>query len=116
MNTADRYIDDVMRNVFATEEDRERLQADLRSHFAEAEAELFPAIEALEQAVGAGHSQTRQGLTQLERLYEQRAWERPRRSLQPSTPNVSSATRASGSASSPSSATQGCSCALSCRS
>jgi uncharacterized RDD family membrane protein YckC len=39
MNTADRYVDDVMRNVFAAAEDRDRLQADLRSHFAEAEAE-----------------------------------------------------------------------------
>jgi len=35
----DRYIDDVMRNVFATSEDRERLEADLRSHFAAGEAE-----------------------------------------------------------------------------
>ena len=33
MNPGDRYIDDVMRNVFATPEDRERLEADLRSHF-----------------------------------------------------------------------------------
>lgn len=39
MKPADRYIDDVMRNVFASAEDRERLEADLRSHFAEAEAE-----------------------------------------------------------------------------
>jgi len=39
MNTADRYVDDVMRNVFAVAEDRDRLQADLRSHFSEGEAE-----------------------------------------------------------------------------
>lgn len=39
MRPADRYIEEVMRNVFASPEDRERLEADLRSHFAEAEAE-----------------------------------------------------------------------------
>ena len=39
MKPADRYIDDVKRNVFATPEDRERLEADLRSHFAEGEAQ-----------------------------------------------------------------------------
>jgi len=39
MKPVDRYIDDVMHNVFAAAEDRERLEADLRSHFAEAEAE-----------------------------------------------------------------------------
>jgi len=39
MKPADRYIDDVMRNVFASVEDRERLEADLRSHFSDAEAE-----------------------------------------------------------------------------
>ena len=38
MKPAERYIDDVMRGVFAAAEDRERLEADLRSHFAEAEA------------------------------------------------------------------------------
>lgn len=38
MKLEDRYIDDVMRGVFAAAEDRERLEADLRSHFAEAEA------------------------------------------------------------------------------
>lgn len=38
MKLEDRYIDDVMRSVFAAAEDRERLEADLRSHFAEAEA------------------------------------------------------------------------------
>lgn len=38
-NPVDRYIDDVLRHVFATPEDRERLEADLRSHFAEAEAD-----------------------------------------------------------------------------
>ena len=37
MKLEDRYIDDVMRSVFAAAEDRERLEADLRSHFAEAE-------------------------------------------------------------------------------
>ena len=39
MNSVDRYIDDVLRHVFATPEDCERLETDLRSHFAEAEAE-----------------------------------------------------------------------------
>ena len=39
MKPEDRYIDDVMRHVFAAEEDRERLEADLHSHFSEAEAE-----------------------------------------------------------------------------
>lgn len=39
MNTEDRYVDEVMRNVFASAEDRERLEADLRSHFTEAETE-----------------------------------------------------------------------------
>jgi uncharacterized membrane protein len=39
MKLVDRYIDDVMHNVVAGPEDRERLEADLRSHFAEAEAE-----------------------------------------------------------------------------
>jgi len=36
---ADRYIEEVLRNVFATPEDRNRLETDLRSHFSEAEAE-----------------------------------------------------------------------------
>jgi len=39
MKPADRYIADVLHHVFAASEDRERLEADLRSHFAEAEAE-----------------------------------------------------------------------------
>jgi uncharacterized RDD family membrane protein YckC len=39
MKPAERYITDVLHHVFATSEDRERLEADLRSHFAEAEAE-----------------------------------------------------------------------------
>lgn len=38
MTPVDRYIDDVIRHVFATQEDRERLETDLRSHFAEGEA------------------------------------------------------------------------------
>ena len=38
MKPEDRYIDDVLRHVFATPEDRERLEADLRSHFVEGEA------------------------------------------------------------------------------
>lgn len=38
MKPEDRYIDDVLRHVFATPEDRERLKADLRSHFVEGEA------------------------------------------------------------------------------
>ena len=39
MKPADRYIDDVLSHVFATTEDRERLEADLRSHFTEGEGE-----------------------------------------------------------------------------
>ena len=39
MSPVDRYIEEVMRNVFATPEDRQRLETDLRSHFSEAEAE-----------------------------------------------------------------------------
>ena len=39
MTPADRYIEDVMRQVFASAEDRKRLEADLRSHFSEAEVE-----------------------------------------------------------------------------
>ncbi len=39
MKPVDRYIDDVLRHVFAIPEDRERLESDLRFHFAEAEAE-----------------------------------------------------------------------------
>ena len=39
MKPADRYIADVLHHVFAASEDKERLEADLRSHFAEAEAE-----------------------------------------------------------------------------
>jgi uncharacterized RDD family membrane protein YckC len=39
MKPADRYIADVLHHVFAASEDRERLEADLRSHFAEADAE-----------------------------------------------------------------------------
>ena len=38
MKPAERYIEDVMRHVFATQEDQERLKSDLRSHFAEGEA------------------------------------------------------------------------------
>lgn len=38
MKPADRYIDDVMRHVFATQQDLEKLKTDLRSHFAEGEA------------------------------------------------------------------------------
>jgi len=39
MKPADRYVEDVLSHVFAAAEDRARLEADLRSHFAEAEAE-----------------------------------------------------------------------------
>ncbi len=42
MKPVDRYINDVMRNVFAAPADRERLEADLRAHFAEAEAKGEP--------------------------------------------------------------------------
>ncbi len=38
MKPVDRYVQDVLDNVFATPEDAERLEADLRAHFAEAEA------------------------------------------------------------------------------
>lgn len=38
MRPVDRYLRDVLSNVFATPEDAERLEADLRAHFAEAEA------------------------------------------------------------------------------
>ncbi len=48
MKPLDRYIDEVMRNVFAAPEDRERLEADLRAHFAEAEAAGEPAGRILE--------------------------------------------------------------------
>ena len=39
MKPAERYIDDVLSHVFADPEDRQRLEADLRSHFSEGEAE-----------------------------------------------------------------------------
>lgn len=48
MKPLDRYIEEVMRNVFAAPEDRERLEADLRAHFAEAEAAGEPAGRILE--------------------------------------------------------------------
>ena len=38
MKPVDRYVEQVMRNVFAAPGERERLEADLRAHFAEAEA------------------------------------------------------------------------------
>ena len=38
MKPVDRYVHDVLANVFATPEDAARLEADLRAHFAEAEA------------------------------------------------------------------------------
>ncbi len=38
MRPVDRYIQDVMANVFATPEDRDRFENDLRAHFADAEA------------------------------------------------------------------------------
>lgn len=38
MKPEERYIDEVLRHVFATAEDRERLATDLRSHFVEGEA------------------------------------------------------------------------------
>lgn len=38
MNPAQRYIDNVLAHVYATDEDRERLAVDLRSHFAEGKA------------------------------------------------------------------------------
>ncbi len=38
MKPVDRYVQDVLNNVFATPEDADRLEADLRAHFIEAEA------------------------------------------------------------------------------
>ena len=38
MKPVDRYVQDVMRHVFAVQKDRDRLEADLRAHFSEAEA------------------------------------------------------------------------------
>ena len=38
MNDLDRYIDEVMKQLIATQEDKDRLAADLRAHYAEAEA------------------------------------------------------------------------------
>ena len=38
MKPVDRYLQDVLDNVFAAPEERERFEADLRAHFAEAEA------------------------------------------------------------------------------
>ncbi len=42
MKPVDRYVQDVLRAVFAAPADRERLEADLRAHFAEAEARGEP--------------------------------------------------------------------------
>ena len=38
MNDLDRYIDEVMKQLIATQEAKDRLAADLRAHYAEAEA------------------------------------------------------------------------------
>lgn len=48
MKPADRYIEEVLGNVFAATEDRARLEADLRSHFSEGEAEGRAARQVIE--------------------------------------------------------------------
>ncbi len=45
MKKFDRYLDEVMHNVFASPEDRGRLEADLRAHFAQAESQAESADE-----------------------------------------------------------------------
>ena len=45
MKNFDRYLDAVMHNVFASPEDRGRLEADLRAHFAQAESQAESADE-----------------------------------------------------------------------
>lgn len=48
MKPVDRYVDEVLQRVFARPEDRERLEADLRSHFAAGEAEGRPVREIID--------------------------------------------------------------------
>ena len=48
MRPAEHYIQDVLANVFAAPEERERFAADLRAHFAEAEAAGDPASRVIE--------------------------------------------------------------------
>lgn len=48
MKPVDRYIDEVMRHAFATRVDKERLEADLRAHFAEAEERGEPLRQTLD--------------------------------------------------------------------
>ncbi len=48
MKPVERYINEVLRNVFASPEDRQRLEADLRAHFAEAESRGEPAARIVE--------------------------------------------------------------------
>ena len=52
MKPVERYIQDVMSNVFAAPEDRDRFEEDLRAHFAEAEASGESAAAVIE-AMGA---------------------------------------------------------------
>jgi LPXTG-motif cell wall-anchored protein len=42
MTPVDRYIQSLLRNVFATQEEKETLEADMRAHFAEAQAQGEP--------------------------------------------------------------------------
>lgn len=48
MRPQDHYIDEVLRHAFATKGDKERLEADLRAHFAQAEERGEPLRETLE--------------------------------------------------------------------
>ena len=48
MKSPDRYIDEVIRNAFAAPADLERLEADLRAHFAEAEEKGEPMSRVIE--------------------------------------------------------------------
>ena len=49
MKPVEHYIDEVMRHAFATKADKERLEADLRAHFAEAEERGEPLRQTLEE-------------------------------------------------------------------
>ncbi len=52
MMTFDRYLEEVLHNVLASPEDRERLEADLRAHFTQAEAKGEP-VDQILRALGA---------------------------------------------------------------
>lgn len=65
MRPVDRYIQDVMADVFAAPEDRERFEADLRAHFAEAEdsgespARVIESLGAAEDVAAAFNAERR---------------------------------------------------------